>query len=54
VPCCAILQVFVTKTDDDAIVAPALQDAVVESLVVQFLGCVTPKMKTVLCEGRSS
>jgi hypothetical protein len=30
--------VFVTKTDDDAIVTPALQDAVVESLVVQFLG----------------
>ena len=34
------MQVFVTKTDDDAVVLPALQDPVVESLVVQFLGYV--------------
>ena len=37
-PADIVMTVFVTKTDDDEIVLNALQDNVIESLVVQFLG----------------
>ena len=38
-PADVVMSVFVTKTDDDDVVLAALQDTVIESLVVQFLGC---------------
>ncbi len=37
-----VMTVFVTKTDDDVVVMTALQDSVVESLVVQFLASIPP------------